>query len=88
MKKVFVTHPFAKEADLRSSQLKDLLIIAYRKQDTLYIQNIESHPKESMDIKFDPGSGLVQLQFKLENTHFLALGDKAGLAKKVEIKKK
>jgi hypothetical protein len=86
MKKIFLKHTFAKEAELRqNSELENLLIIAYRKDKTLYLQNIEVHPKDAMRVSFNAESGYVELRFKLSDTEFLALGDSKGVTKKISI---
>lgn len=88
MKKVFVKHLFSKEADLRKhTKLKNLLILAYRKGETLFFQNFESYPKEAVKIEFDPKSGFLSIKCKLSDSEFLALGDEDGVATKLEVKK-
>jgi hypothetical protein len=82
MKKVFVIQEFAKERDLRNSEYKNLLILAYRNERKLYLQNFESLPKGSVDVEFDHTTGKVTLSFCLQNSQFLAVGDHPGIAEK------
>ena len=86
MKKAFVVHEFSKESDLAHSKLENLLTVAYRKKDILYVQNMESHPKGGLKVFFDPKTGKVIMEFKLNERQFLAIGDSPGMAEKKEIK--
>ena len=86
MKKVFVVDKLESE-NLQNSLLKKSLIVAYRKDNKLFYQNIEFHPKAGGSINFEPMTGDLVIRVKLRNGDFLAIGDYDGVAEKGKIEK-
>jgi hypothetical protein len=83
MKKVFIIRDFNKAKDVKHL---NPLILAYRKKNTVHLQNMEALPSDKMRVEYDIKSNEVRLCFKLNETEFLGLGDDTGMAAKTEIK--
>lgn len=84
MKKVFIVAQLLDEK-LSKSILEESQVIAYRKDNKLYYQNVDFYPERSGCFTFSPEKNEVTISFKLRNGEFLAVGSESGMADKHEI---